>query len=173
MFNAIFAEDSTLGGYIEIDSFELLMTFEFEEDGSAQASIDEDSFEDAFGDFLDDMIDGMEDYFEDVLEASGSDMSVDEYLEAETGMSLREYVEELAEDMVDMDSVAESFTAGGEYLLEEDKLYFSDDKGEIDKSTYIKIELSEKKLTFVEMVSDEEIPEAAKAMYEDLTFKRK
>lgn len=107
---------------------------------------------------------------ETMLEESGMDMSIDEFLEAQ-GMDMDEFIEEAMSEM-DMSEITDSFNNSTTYSYELDgkKLYtFEDEK---DEDEYMEIKLSSKKFVVEKAATAEELPEFMEGFMDGLEFKK-
>ena len=130
--------------YFDFTGIKITMYTEYKADGTYSTYLTEEEVE-AFADDLKEMMtDGMTDYFEDIIEQSGQDVTIDDFLEDMlVGMgydSIGEMIDEAVELMLDEQGVA-AFNEEGYYVVEGDKLYMSDeadiDTTEVDASTFV------------------------------------
>ncbi len=141
--------------YVTLDSFEVGVTFQFDEDGDYYIEFDSDDFRDALADAIPGMADDMLDYFE-------SEGITEEDFEDEYGMSVAEMLEEYYAANLNADSMGGS----GEYELDGDKLYLD------SSSSYLTIELSGNRFELTDYSSDDDNG-LYMSMFEGVVFKRK
>lgn len=146
------------------DDIGIKITFKFEEDGTASVSADAKS---ALEDYVDQVTDNFVDYVEEMLEAEG--VSKKDFEDA-YGMSLEDYASQMMdegfEEALEEAEDKMAFDSEGEYKLDGNKLYFSED-GEFED--YFKIDLDGDKLTFKNYSEDDKGAE----IFSGLVLKRK
>jgi len=129
------AEDEELAQYIHIEGFLVTVLFTFRDDGTYTIKVDEDGFSEAYAGLALTYASGLRAYLSDVLEAQGSDMTVDEVVE-KSGTTL----EEMAADSLDMEAYKEAFLSvetEGNYKTSGDKLYTTDSlDAKVSKNVY-------------------------------------
>ena len=122
--------------YFQISKFEFVLTFTFRDDGTYSMSADEARFRNSIDNMLVELKAGMTRYFDDMLAAEGFDMTVDEFLDAQVGMSLDEYLDQIMPASV-FYSMASEFSASGKWKADGGKLYLSENMNDdVDNGKY-------------------------------------
>lgn len=117
-------------------SLEITLKFDFTEDGEYKMYAD-DSFKENFNDWLADLCDYSVDMMYEIYEEMGmTKEDVDTLMEDEFGMSLEEYLVTSLEAEMDVDALMEEMVVEGEYKIEGDKLFLSDEDGDFDEDAY-------------------------------------
>ena len=152
--------------YFEFKDFELKLVYELKADKTYTVALDEDVTVESADKLADQMMDGMEAYITDMLEASGVDMTFEEYLESQ-GMTADEYKATLRDEM---DVSALDISGEGTYTVDGDTIVLSEE-GYDETTTFT---YDDGKLEFVSIesgVSDEEV-EMINEVLEGATFKK-
>ena len=117
-------------------SLEITLKFDFNEDGEYKMYAD-DSFEDNFKAWLEDVCAYSVDMMYDMYEEMGmSKEDVDTLFEDEYDMSLEEYFMSAMEAEMDIEAMMEEMVTEGEYKVEGDKLFLTDEDGDFDEDAY-------------------------------------
>lgn len=156
----------------KLDDLVLPLVFDFDKDGTMTAEIDERTFKKNYSSFIDSFKDSLLDYLEDTLKeqakANGEDYNdyLDQFEES-TGMTLDEYVDEIAEEGMDYDTLLDDLNMddlNSDYEIDGDTIIFD---GE-EEWTY---KLKGDKLT---LDTDETVPEEFEMIFDfPITLERK
>lgn len=159
LFEQMLGED--LAKYLELDSFDVRVTFNFEEDGEYDLVFNKRDFEDALEDASKIWVDGYYDIIELAIEDAGLDMTADEYAQEALGCTIEEYVSSVM--VVDTSSLEQS----GNYELDGNKLYVD------EEDEYYIIALDGDELEFKEYRGTTEMEsELEAALLDNVIFER-
>ncbi len=125
--------------YFDFTGIKITMYTEYKADGTYATYLTEEDVE-AFADDLKEMMtEGMTEYLEDMIEQSGQDIELEDVLAGSGYDSIEEMIDEVVDVMLDEQDI-EEFEEEGYYLVEDDKLYMSDeadiDTSEVEASTF-------------------------------------
>ncbi|MCQ2456820.1 MAG: hypothetical protein MJ096_05630 [Clostridia bacterium] len=127
------------GGEIEMTDVKVAFDLCFTEDGTFTLGVNKDSLREVLTPIISDSL----------KKQLGTDEDVEAYLES-TGLTV-EYFVDNAVDSFDTDEI----TASGIYKLEDDKLFFANEDGELGAS-YVVVGLSSDELKITELVTEGE-----------------
>lgn len=117
-------------------SLEITLKFDFTEDGEYKMYAD-DSFEENFDAWLADVCDySVTMMYETYAEMGMSKEDVDTLMQDEFGMSLEDYLVTSLEAEMDVEALMAEMVVEGEYKIEGDKLFLSDEDGDFDEDSY-------------------------------------
>ena len=117
-------------------SLEITLKFDFDEDGEYKMYAD-DSFKDNFEAWLDDVtVYSVEMMYETYEEMGMTREDVDTLIKDEFGMTLEEYFAETLKASMDVDALMDQMVREGEYKVEGNKLFLSDEDGDFDEDAY-------------------------------------
>jgi len=106
--------DESLDGisdYIELQNFVMEVHLSFGEDGTFRFFADEDALRQSLGTFREDITKGFEPYLKSLMEKEGIEKTPEEYVMEETGLTLEEFSERMADSCVrDVDTASELLT---------------------------------------------------------------
>ncbi|MCH5213315.1 MAG: hypothetical protein J1G06_09880 [Oscillospiraceae bacterium] len=121
--NSMKQGDSGMADYVNIDKFEFVFLFTFNDDGTYSIAADRDSIEENLDAIKPDIKKGIIEYLEGEIEKSGLGITVDEMLEI-TGNSLDDMIDENFKVSM-FDSSFESMETEGKWKVENEKLYMN------------------------------------------------
>lgn len=128
--------------------------FDFNEDGTYRLYVDEDSFRESFNGWVDALLAYTADVMYDMFEDMGLSRSeADEMIEEVYGMTLEEYIKEMAIEEGMVEEMLESMDMRGVYRTEDDRLYMGEE--EINEYQYDLFHFEENKL-IIEMTEEVE-----------------
>jgi len=158
-----------LFSYCDFDDLAVTMTFTFDDDGTLEIEVDEDSCKDMVDDIVDIVMDGIEEYL-DANGATWDDVGA-------TKSEMREaMMEQFSEDAIM--EMAESMAGSGYYVAVDDRIYTAEDEDDLEDevdedSSYMEFSLKGDKLTIKDIVDDgESIDDYIPGMM-PITLKRK
>lgn len=122
-------DSQTFSDYFEVSKFEFVLIFTFREDGTYSMAADEAQLNKNNEAFMAEIKAGLISYFEDMLAEEGIEMSADEFVEAQAGMSMDQYFDENFPDNM-FDGMADAFAMSGKWKAASGKLYLSESVNE-------------------------------------------
>lgn len=163
VLSALVAEDEEMADCFSVDNFSFDIVFRFNEDGTYEMEVEEESAKKALEAFEEDLKKGFKKYVEKTIEKEGLDMTVEEFLEqADTTMD--ELVESALSEMP-LESIVDSFNSEGNYSVKEGKLFTAPEGEEIDEDSYETYEIKDDKLTLLDVFGEGADDEGVKALY--------
>lgn len=123
--------------YADFDGkLEITLKFDFTKDGEYKMYAD-DSFKDNFNAWLSDVCVYSVDMMYTTYEEMGMTRDdVDTLFRDEMGMSLSEYFEAALAEALDVEAMMDEMVTEGDYKVDGDKLFLSDEDGEFDDNAY-------------------------------------
>lgn len=105
----------------------MTILFDFNEDGSFHMSVDKDSFSGSLDKWFAEFISYNVDLLYAEFEKQGVDRATaDEQVQTQFGSSMEEYMTQLIEESVDVDSMADEMTVDGKFEVKGNKLYIAE-----------------------------------------------
>lgn len=156
-------EGSGLEDYLAVDTFPVTVNYTFKSDSTYAVALDTAALQGILESVKGNLRDGMYRYAQDVIDEEGLDISTEELFEF-MELDLDAMIEELYNE-INMDELAESMSAEGNYKVRGDKIYLSDGLEHlVDPKVYDLYELEGNTLTIRDHVGGE-TNDLVEAMY--------
>ena len=153
-----------MGPYLEVQSFDLVMTLTLNQDDTYSMILDETALESTVQAIRADLQAGIEQYLVDSVAAMGVEMSIEDILAA-SGISMEDMMAEIISDEM-IDSLVSDITAEGKFKAKDGKLFLSAGlEYEVDERVYETYTLDGTTLTLVEYISPEGVDELTASLY--------
>lgn len=148
----VVAAGEELAQYWMVEDFSLTLVMTFRADGTYSMTVDQIKLEDTIANLKTKLTKGLTDYMRDLIEASGSEMTVDEFM-ATLDISVDELIDQTLGDQM-INAMVADCTFEGNYEVKEGKLYTSAGLDfSIDKNVYEVYEITQNTLTLMSLVS--------------------
>lgn len=140
-----------LAEYWTVENFPITLILTFREDGTYSMTVDRDKLNHTIVDLKKKLTKGLRDFIQDLIDASESDMSVDDFMSS-MDMDMNAMIEEaVGPDIVD--ALIKDCTYEGNFTAEGGKLYTSASlANSINKSIYENYEITQNTLTLMSIV---------------------
>ncbi|HKM34289.1 MAG TPA: hypothetical protein VJY54_06065 [Lachnospiraceae bacterium] len=153
-------------------AFPMTILFNFNEDGTFLMSVNKDSFSESLDKWFAEFITYNVDILYAEFEKQGIDKATaDEQIQAQFGCSIEEYMTQLIEESVDVDSMADEMTKDGNFVVKGNQLYIAETGEEMDSVTGNPYKITTDTLT-IEMSAEEETAEIIPGMEYPLTLSK-
>lgn len=148
----VVAAGEELAQYWMVEDFSLTLVMTFRADGTYSMTVDQIKLEDTIANLKTKLTKGLTDYMRDLIEASGSEMTVDEFMST-LDISVDELIDQTLGDQM-INAMVADCTFEGNYEVKEGKLYTSAGLDfSIDKNVYEVYEITQNTLTLMSLVS--------------------
>ena len=148
----VVAAGEELAQYWMVEDFSLTLVMTFRADGTYSMTVDQIKLEDTIANLKTKLTKGLTDYMRDLIEASGSEMTVDEFMST-LDISVDELIGQTLGDQM-INAMVADCTFEGNYEVKEGKLYTSAGLDfSIDKNVYEVYEITQNTLTLMSLVS--------------------
>ncbi len=167
-FDALMDSDpdmAAMSAYFDFTGVELVVSYEFDKDGSYKLSFsaaDEEKLEMAFRNAVEKLVN-------DMLAGTGYTL---EDAAAEEGMTVDELLDAVMEENFNSEDFFSDSSESGSYEIKDGKLYLAENGDELEDDDYFEVKLKGDKLTLVAKYSDGEIDDASDTMF-PMNFVRK
>lgn len=153
-----------LSEFLEFHDVKLTLILTFHEDDTFSMQLDEDALNIAVAGMREDFAASMESYLEQLFAGMGEQMTIDEIMET-MGTTMEDLVEENISDTL-IENLANGFAREGMFKAEDGKLYLSSGlNDEVDSGNYDTYTLKGDTLTFMELISTQEVDAFAASLY--------
>ena len=148
----VVAAGEELAQYWMVEDFSLTLVMTFRADGTYSMTVDQIKLEDTIANLKTKLTKGLTDYMRDLIEASGSEMTVDEFMST-LDISVDELIDQTLGDQM-INAMVADCTFEGNYEVKDGKLYTSAGLDfSIDKNVYEVYEITQNTLTLMSLVS--------------------